>query len=53
VAHPWLVDPDARTLEAFALEGGRSVPVRALHGEAELALPPFAAVPFGLAALWA
>jgi len=27
--------------------------VRALHGQAEVALPPFAAVPFGLGALWA
>jgi len=53
VARLWLVDPDVRTLEAFALEGGRWVLVRALHGEAEVALPPFAAVPFGLAALWA
>lgn len=53
VAHLWLVDPDARTLEAFALEGGRWVLVRALHGEAEVALPPFEAVPFALAALWA
>jgi hypothetical protein len=27
--------------------------VRALHAEAEVALPPFEAVPFDLAALWA
>ena len=53
VAHLWLVDPDARTPEAFALEGGRWVLVRALHAEAEVALPPFEAVPFALAALWA
>jgi Uma2 family endonuclease len=53
VAHLWLVDPEARTLGAFALEVGRWVLVRALHGEAEVALPPFAAAPFDLAAIWA
>ena len=53
VAHLWFVDPDARTLEAFALEGGRWVLIRALHGQAGVALPPFEAVPFDLAVLWA
>ena len=53
VAHLWQVDPDARTLEAFALEGGRWVLVDTLTDAAEVALPPFDAVAFALADLWA
>lgn len=52
VPHLWLVDPDARTLEAFGLEGGRWVLLGALADDAPVALPPFAAVSFTLGALW-
>lgn len=52
VAHLWFVDPDARTLEAFGLEGGRWVLLSALAGDAPVALAPFAAVSFPLGALW-
>jgi Uma2 family endonuclease len=53
VGHLWQVDPDARTLEAFALEGGRWVLVETLADAAAMTLPPFDAVGFGLADLWA
>lgn len=48
----WFVDPDARTLEAFALEGGRWVLLAAKHGNDPIALAPFDAVTFPLDALW-
>ena len=53
VGHLWQVDPDARTLEAFALEGGRWVLMETSTDTAEVALPPFDAVAFALADLWA
>jgi Uma2 family endonuclease len=53
VGHLWQVDPDARTLEAFALEGGRWVLVDTLTDAAAVTLPPFDAVGFALADLWA
>jgi Uma2 family endonuclease len=52
VAHLWLVDPLARTLEAFVLAEGAWVLAAALGGEAEVRVPPFEAVAFPLAALW-
>jgi Uma2 family endonuclease len=52
VGHLWLVDPLARTLEAFALRGGAWVLAGAVADDAEVRLPPFEAVGFPLAALW-
>jgi hypothetical protein len=52
VGHLWLVDPLARTLEAFALRNGAWVLAGALADDAEVRLPPFEAVAFALAALW-
>jgi Uma2 family endonuclease len=52
VEHLWLVDPRARTLEAFALRERTWVLVGALAGDAEVRLAPFEAVGFSLAALW-
>jgi Uma2 family endonuclease len=52
VSHLWLVDPDVRTLEAFALDAGRWVLLRTLTCEAPVGLPPFEAITFDLAALW-
>ncbi len=49
----WLVDPAARTLEAFALEGGAWLLVAALKDDDEVRVLPFEAVAFPLAALWA
>lgn len=52
VAHLWLVDPAARTLEAYALDDGRWT-VLAAHGDDEkAAIPPFDAIELDLAGLW-
>lgn len=51
VGHLWFTDPDVRTLEAFALEGGRLVLIGALEGEADVSVPPFKAITFDLGAL--
>ena len=52
VTHLWFVDPDARTLEAFALEEGRWVLLTALEGQADVSVPPFDAITFELGSLW-
>ena len=52
VAHLWLVDPDARTLAAFALRGGRYALVGERAGDDPVSLPPFDAIEFSLADLW-
>ncbi len=52
VSHLWLVDPDVRTLEAFALQAGDWVLLETLTGEAAVSLPPFAAISFRLGDLW-
>lgn len=48
----WLVDPDERMLEAYALRDGRWVLLDTLADERSVALAPFDAAPFSLAALW-
>jgi Uma2 family endonuclease len=53
VPHLWFVDPEARTLEAFALRGGEWVLAAALAGDAEARVAPFDAVAMPLGALWA
>jgi Uma2 family endonuclease len=53
VAHAWLVDPDARTLEVFALQDGHWRLETALKEADEVRAPPFDAINFSLAALWA
>ena len=52
VQHLWFVDPDARTLEAFGLRGGRWVLHAAPDGDDPVSLPPFGAIGFPLDALW-
>ncbi len=52
VGHLWLVDPAARTLEAFALGNGAWTPAGAARGDEPVSLPPFEAVAFPLGALW-
>lgn len=52
VAHLWLIDPDAQTLEAFALDQGRWVLLTTLVGQADVSLPPFDAITWPLATLW-
>jgi Uma2 family endonuclease len=53
VAHVWIVDPAAQTLEAFELCEGRWMLIATLKEDDPVAVPPFAAVGFSLADLWA
>jgi Uma2 family endonuclease len=53
VAHMWLVDPLARTLEACRLEAGRWVVLGAWRDEARVCVEPFDAIELELAGLWA
>jgi Uma2 family endonuclease len=53
VKNVWLVDPDLRTLEAFENVGGRWLLVATLKDDDAVSLPPFDAISFSLAGLWA
>lgn len=54
VAHAWLIDPIARTLEAYTLgAGGRWSRPEIHEGAARVRLPPFDAIELDLSALWA
>ena len=54
ISHLWLVDPDARTLEAFQLqEGGHWLLLGTLKENDPVRQPPFDAVSFSLGDLWA
>jgi Uma2 family endonuclease len=48
----WIVDPDARTIEAYRLEAGTYRLVATLEGDAARALPPFDDLPLDPAAVW-
>jgi len=52
VAHAWLIDPLAQTLEVFSLEGGRWVLSCAFEGEEEVRAAPFDAIAIRLQDLW-
>ena len=52
VGHLWLVDPAARTLEAFALRKGVWTPAGRARNSQPVRFPPFEAVAFPLDALW-
>jgi Uma2 family endonuclease len=52
VGHLWLVDPAARTLEAFGRNEGRWLLLGAVADDVDVKLPPFEAVGFPLGALW-
>jgi Uma2 family endonuclease len=49
----WLVDPDARTIEAFVLEGERYALAATATGAEPLDLPPFAGLRLVPDTLWA
>lgn len=53
VRHLWLIDPDIRTLEAYARQDGHWLLLATLCDDAVVELPPFEAVGFPLDALWA
>lgn len=50
--HLWMIDPEARTLEAFRLVSGAWTLAAALAGDAEARVAPFDAIAFALADLW-
>ncbi len=53
VAHAWLVDPIAKTLEVHTLgDEGRWREVRSYHGDVRVRAAPFEAIELDLAALW-
>ena len=52
VAHLWLVDPLARTLEAFELREGAWVLIATAADADPVSIPPFDATTFDLADLW-
>lgn len=52
VAQLWLIDPEAQTLEAFALDHGRWTLLTTLAGQADVSLPPFDAITWPLGTLW-
>jgi Uma2 family endonuclease len=52
VAHAWLVDPKARSLEAYRLVNGEWVPVGIYRDDCSVWIAPFEAVTIRLADLW-
>ena len=52
IGYLWLVDPDARSLEAFELRGSEWLLIDALFDDALVSLPPFDAITFDLGDLW-
>lgn len=53
VKHCWYVDPIARTLEVFALSGGKWLLAAAYKNSDPVAAPPFEVHSFALDVLWA
>jgi len=53
VAYCWLVDPDLKTLEVFENRDGKWLLLTVLESDASVSQPPFDAIAFGLASLWA
>ncbi len=52
VSHGWLVDPEERTLEAFARDGEVFRPIGRWRDEARVGIAPFEAIELNLARLW-
>jgi Uma2 family endonuclease len=52
VRHVWFVDPEARTLEVFRLEGARYTLLVTHVGPARVRVEPFEAIELELAFLW-
>jgi Uma2 family endonuclease len=53
VSHAWLVDPLARTLEAYRLDGDSWRVMGTWRADAKVRAEPFDAIELELAALWA
>ena len=52
VGHLWLVDPVARTLEAFELRDGEWVLIASAKDDDPISVRPFEAITFSLGGLW-
>jgi Uma2 family endonuclease len=52
VAYYWIIEPQAQSLEAFELVGGRWLSLGAFSGATKVRVAPFAAVEIDLALLW-
>ena len=52
VGHIWLIDPDKKTLEAYALQDERWLLLGAHKDDDRVSLPPFEALELALSALW-
>ena len=52
VSHLWLLDPDARVLEALVLEGGEWRNIGAFSNDAEVSVQPFEKISVPLSELW-
>ncbi len=52
VLYLWFIEPDNRTLEAFELQNGKWTLIATRANDDEIAIDPFAEVPFALSALW-
>ena len=52
VAHLWLVDPVARTLEAFELHDGQWMLIATVADDDPVSIRPFDAITFSLGDLW-
>lgn len=52
VAHLWLLDPQARLLEVFALTAGQWLLAATFQDAEEVVAPPFDAISFSLGVLW-
>ena len=52
VAHAWLIDPIARSLEAMSLDAGRWTKLERYEGEAKVRAAPFDAIELELGTLW-
>lgn len=53
VGHLWLIDPEARTLEAYLNTEGRWLQLAVYQEADEVSAPPFDAISFSLSVLWA
>ena len=52
IAHPWLVEPTYRTLEAFELQEGQWVLIASVRDNDLVSIRPFDAITFKLGDLW-
>ena len=52
IGHLWIIDPEARSLDAYSLQGDKWLLEGTLRDDDDVALPPFDAITFNLSQLW-